>query len=207
MPPMLHAAAPTLVLASGSATRRALLTAAGLTLTCLRPAVDESAALAALAAAGAPPEEAATTLAELKARSVETRAAPGSLLLGADQILELDGAWLERPADPAEARAQLLRLRGRTHRLVSAAVLVRDGSRIWHAVDRAELRVRPFSDAFLEAYLARAGAALTESVGAYRLEELGALLMERVRGDHFTIQGLPLLPLLGALREQGVLLG
>lgn len=207
MPPPLQASAPTLVLASGSATRRALLTSAGLTVTCLRPAVDETETLSALAAAGATAEEAATTLAELKARSVEGRAAPGSLVLGADQILELDGAWLERPADREGARAQLLRLRGRTHRLVSAAVLVRAGSRIWHAVDRAELRVRLFSDAFLEAYLEQAGAALTESVGAYRLEELGALLLERVRGDHFTIQGLPLLPLLGALREQGVLLG
>jgi septum formation protein len=205
MPP-LQAAAPALVLASGSATRAALLEAAGLAVTRLPPAVDETAALAALAAAGAPTEEAATTLAELKARSVAARAAPGSLLLGADQILELDGDWLERPADLEGARAQLLRLRGRPHRLVSAAVLVRDGTRLWHAVDRAELRVRPFSDAFLEAYLARAGRALTGSVGAYRLEGLGALLMERVRGDHFTILGLPLLPLLAVLREQGVLL-
>ncbi len=145
-------------------------------------------------------------LAELKARSAGGRAPAGSLVLGADQILELDGVWLEKPADRAAARAQLASLRGRTHRLVSAVVAVKDGARIWHAVDRAELTVRPFSDAFLDAYLDRCGESVLGSVGAYRIEGEGAQLMARIRGDHFTILGLPLLPLLAFLREQGVLL-
>lgn len=183
-----------------------MLRAAGLTLRCVPPTVDETAALRALRAEGVATADAAATLAELKARSAARAAAPGDLVLGADQILEVEGEWLERPTDRAAARAQLLRLRGRMHRLVSAAVLVRDGTRIWHASSVAELLVRPFSEAFLDAYLERCGETVLASVGAYRLEAEGALLMERVRGDHFTILGLPLLPLLAFLREQGVLL-
>jgi len=202
----LQAPEPPLVLASASATRVALLKAAGLAFRCVAPAVDESAVLAALRSAGAAAEEAAMSLAELKARSASGRSPPGSLVVGADQILELDGAWLEKPADLAAARAQLASLRGRTHRLVSAAVVVKEGARIWHAAQTAELTVRPFSDAFLEAYLERCGETVLSSVGAYRLEGLGAQLVSRVRGDHFTILGLPLLPLLAFLREQRVLL-
>lgn len=202
----LQAPEPPLVLASASPTRAALLEAAGLVLTRVPPSVDESAALAALRAEGASAEDAATTLAELKARSAGGRAPAGSLVLGADQILELDGAWLEKPADSAAAGAQLASLRGRTHRLVSAVVAVKDGARLWHAVDEAELTVRPFSDAFLDAYLDRCGASVLGSVGAYRIEGEGAQLMARIRGNHFTILGLPLLPLLAFLREQGVLL-
>lgn len=202
----LQAPEPLLVLASASPTRAALLEAVGLVLTRVPPSVDESAALAALRAEGASADDAATALAELKARSAGGRAPAGSLVLGADQILELDGVWLEKPADRAAARAQLASLRGRTHRLVSAVVAVKDGARIWHAVDRAELTVRPFSDAFLDAYLDRCGESVLGSVGAYRIEGEGAQLMARIRGDHFTILGLPLLPLLAFLREQGVLL-
>ena len=205
MPP-LQAPEPPLVLASGSATRAALLKAAGLAFQCVAPAVDESAVLAALRSAGAAAEEAAVSLAELKARSATGRSPLGSLILAADQILELDGAWLEKPADLAAARAQLRSLRGRTHRLVSAAVVVKEGARIWHATQSAELTVRPFSDAFLEAYLEHCGETVLGSVGAYRLEGPGAQLMSRVRGDHFAILGLPLLPLLAFLREQRVLL-
>jgi len=204
--PSLQAPEPPLVLASGSATRAALLEAAGLAFLRVAPAVDESAVLAALRSAGAPAEEAAVSLAELKARSATGRSPPGSLILGADQILELEGAWLEKPADLAAARAQLASLRGRTHRLVSAAVVVKDGARIWHATASAELTVRRFTDAFLDAYLARCGETVLGSVGAYRIEGLGAQLVSRVRGDHFTILGLPLLPLLAFLRDQRVLL-
>lgn len=196
---------PPIVLASGSPTRAALLEAVGLTFLRVPPAVDESATLEALRAAGVPTEDAAATLAELKARSAVGRSPAGSLVLGADQILELDGVWLEKPVDLAAARAQLLSLRGRTHRLVSAVVAVKEGAWIWHATQSAELTVRPFSDAFLEAYLERCGETVLASVGAYRLEGEGAQLMSRVRGDHFAILGLPLLPLLAFLRDQNVL--
>lgn len=202
----LQAPEPPLVLASASPTRAALLEAVGLVLTRVPPSVDESAVRAALRSEGASTEDAASALAELKARSAGGRAPAGSLVLGADQILELDGAWLEKPADRTEARAQLASLRGRTHRLVSAVVVVKDGARIWHAVDKAELAVRPFSDTFLDAYLDRCGESVLGSVGAYRIEGEGAQLMARIRGDHFTILGLPLLPLLAFLREQRVLL-
>ncbi|MCX7628974.1 MAG: Maf family protein [Geminicoccaceae bacterium] len=204
--PIWQAPEPRLVLASTSPARAALLEACGLAFETRPPAVDETAVLAALRAEGARAEDAAVLLAELKARSVSARVTDEDLVLGADQILEVEGSWLEKPADVAAARAQLSRLRGRAHRLVTAVVALRAGARIWHAVDAAELVVRPFSDAFLDAYLARCGPTVLVSCGAYRLEAEGAHLMAEVRGDQFTIRGLPLLPLLAFLRDQRVLL-
>ncbi len=206
MPLSLQDLSVPLVLASASPTRAAMLEAVGLSVERRAPVVDEPAVREALRAEGARAEDAALALAELKARSIARQVPAQALVLGADQILELDGEWFEKPADRAAARAQLQRLRGRTHRLVSAAVLLQGEARIWHVVDRAELTVRPFSDAFLEAYLDRCGESVSSSVGAYRLEGPGALLIARVRGDHFTILGLPLLPLLAFLRDRGVLL-
>lgn len=201
---MARGAAP-VVLASGSAARAAMLRAAGIELQVVRPAVDEAAVREALRAEGVATADAAVALAELKAVRGSALAAEDALVIGADQMLELDGAWLEKPADLAAARAQLLQLRGRRHRLVSAAVVCRGGSRIWHGLDAAELDVRPFSDDWLDAYLMAEGEAVTASVGAYRLEGLGAQLVARVRGDHFTVLGLPLLALLQHLRDQRVL--
>jgi len=198
--------APPVVLASGSDVRAALLRAAGLDVQVVRPAVDEAAVRDALRAEGVATADTAVALAELKAVRGSALAADDALVIGADQMLELDGAWLEKPVDRTAARAQLLQLRGRRHRLVSAAVVCRGGSRIWHGVDAAELDVRPFSDDWLDAYLDVEGEAATASVGAYRLEGPGAQLMARVRGDHFTVLGLPLLPLLQHLRDQRVLL-
>jgi septum formation protein len=120
-------------------------------------------------------------------------------------MLECDGIWFDKPADLAAARAQLRALRGRAHHLVSAAVLVKDGQRIWHHVDRAELVMRDFSDSFLDDYLSKVGDDVLNSVGAYHLEGLGAQLMSRVRGDFFTVLGLPLLPALAILRSHGML--
>ena len=125
-------------------------------------------------------------------------------MLGSDQMLECDGAWFDKPATRDDARKQLKVLRGKSHSLITSAVLVRDDARLWHTTDRAELRMRNFSDEFLERYLGEAGEDVLHSVGAYRLEGLGAQLFERVTGDFFTILGLPLLPVLGILREHGM---
>ncbi len=196
---------PPLILASRSEARLRLLRAAGVAVDPVPALVDEGLVRESLRAEGVVVEDAAVALAELKAAFVARQAPPAAIVLGADQLLELDGAWLEQPQDEAAARRQLLALRGRRHRLVSAAVGFRGGSRVWHHVDSARLEVREFTDAFLDAYVAAAGGAVLGCVGAYQLEGRGAQLMARVEGDHFTVQGLPLLPVLAFLRDQGVL--
>src|SRR5579871_2569765 len=158
----------TIVLASASQARRALLTAAGLDLVVDPAAVDEGALKASLTAEGAGPAEIAEALAELKASRVSSRH-PGRLVIGADQILECEGRCFDKPADRAAARLQLSALRGRRHSLYSAALAMRDGHRLWHHVGRADLTMRAFSDSFLDSYLDRAGPAATASVGAYQL--------------------------------------
>ncbi|CAO3399229.1 nucleoside triphosphate pyrophosphatase [Azospirillum sp. 11R-A] len=196
-------AAPKLVLASGSRTRAAMLEQAGVTAILDRPLVDEDEVKAAGRAEGVPADAVAEALAELKAQRI-TRRHPGALVVGADQMLDCEGRWFDKPADRAAARAQLLDLRGKTHQLVSCAVVVRDGERMWHKTDSARLTMRNFSEAFLDDYLDRVGDEVLHSVGAYQLEGLGAQLFHRVEGDFFTILGLPLLPLLGFLRVHGV---
>lgn len=191
-----------LILASGSPTRRRMLEAAGLAFTAETAAVDEASARLALAAGGADAAGAAVELARLKAAAVSARH-PEALVIGADQILEHRGLWLEKPASRNAARAQLAGLRGDSHRLVSAAVVVRAGREEWRHVEAADLTMWDFDDDFLDRYLARAGDAVLGSVGAYQLEGLGAQLFETVRGDFFTVLGLPLLPLLGFLRRSG----
>lgn len=191
-----------LILASGSAARRRMLAAAGLSFEAIAPNVDEEAAKLSLRAAGLSPRDQADALAELKALSVSrTR---GGFIIGADQMLALEGEVLDKPRDLAEARAHLVKLRGRTHELATAAVVARDGAVIWRHVDTPRLKMRAFSDAFLEDYLARAGELALASVGAYQLEGLGAHLFERVEGDYFSVLGLPLLPLLALLRAHGL---
>ncbi|CAO3408101.1 Maf family protein [Azospirillum largimobile] len=195
--------APLLVLASGSRTRAAMLEQAGVSAILDKPLVDEDEVKAAGRAEGVPADAVAEALAELKAQRI-TRRHPGALVVGADQMLECEGRWFDKPADRAAARAQLLDLRGKTHRLVSCAVVVRDGERMWHKVDSARLTMRNFTEDFLDDYLDRVGDDVLHSVGAYQLEGLGAQLFQRVEGDFFTILGLPLLPLLGFLRVHGV---
>jgi len=195
-----------LVLASGSAARKAMLEAAGLAFDVVPAAVDEAGLREALHAEGVDLEDAATALAELKALHIAGRFADDVVVIGADQLLELDGRWLEKAPDQAAARDRLLAMAGRTHRLASAAVALRGGSRIWHHVATTEVTFRAFSAAAADAYLAAAGEAATRSVGCYELEGLGVQLIAKVRGDHFTVLGLPLLPLLQFLRDQGVLL-
>lgn len=200
--------APPLVLASASVIRATLLANAGLRFEQHPAGVDEDAAKASFRAAGASARELADSLAELKAAKVSaklSRERPGILVLGADQVLVCDGVWYDKPVDRAAAARTLRSLRDRSHQLVSAAVLVRDGVRVWGAADHATLYMRPFSDLFLESYLDAAGDTVTESVGAYRLEGLGAQLFSRIDGDYFTILGLPLLRLLDFLRGSRVI--
>lgn len=192
-----------LVLASGSRTRASMLEQAGVSAILDKPLVDEDEVKAAGRAEGVSADIVAEALAELKAQRI-TRRHAGALVVGADQMLECEGRWFDKPADRAAARAQLLDLRGKTHRLVSCAVVVRDGERMWHRIDSARLTMRNFSEAFLDDYLDRVGDDVLHSVGAYQLEGLGAQLFHRVEGDFFTILGLPLLPLLGFLRVHGV---
>lgn len=199
---MLQAESPPLVLASGSATRAALLAAAGLRVA-RRPApIDEVEIRQAARAEGLGPDETALALAEMKAARIRD---PDALVIGADQLLVAGDAWFDKPADLAHARAQLLRLRGGAHTLHTAVVCRRGGATVWRYVARPRLVMRAFSEAFLDAYLALEGPALLASVGAYRLEGPGAHLFERVEGEHAAILGLPLLPLLAFLRQHGVL--
>jgi septum formation protein len=200
----LAAAATPVVLASASPARAALLRAAGIPILVDAAAIDESEVKVSLQAARAEPAAIAEALAELKAQRVSRRHA-GNLVIGADQVLDCEGVLFDKPADLAAARSQLLALRGRRHQLVSAAVLVRGGQRLWHHVARADLTMREFSTDFLDRYLRSAGGVALSSVGAYQLEGAGAQLFASIDGDYFTILGLPLLPLLGILREHGVL--
>lgn len=195
----------TLVLASTSASRQAMLHAAQVPFVAVAPNVDESEIKASMVAAGAGAREVADALAELKACKV-SRGIPGALVLGSDQILECDdGTLLDKPERRAGAEAHLRRLMGRVHRLVCGAVIALDGQPVWRVVDTARLTMRPLSDAFIAAYLDLEGEAVLGSVGAYRIEGPGAQLFTRIDGDHFTVMGLPLLPVLDYLRVRGVI--
>jgi septum formation protein len=193
-----------LILASGSAIRAAVMRQAGLSFRALAPDVDETAIKQAGQAASLSVERVAENLARAKAEAVVAQH-PQALVVAADQMLEFDGRWLDKPASPAEAAARLREFSGRDHRLVSAMILQRGEETLLSHAASAELTVRALSDAFIESYIAAMGAEVCRSVGGYQLEGLGAQLFERVDGDFFTILGLPLLPLLAALRDYGVL--
>jgi len=195
---------PPLVLASQSATRVAMLRNAGLAFDALPSPLDERAAEARLLAAGASPGDVALGLAEAKAAAVAVLR-PEAIVIGADQTLDAEGTRWHKPASRAEARAQLLALSGRTHHLRSAVAAVRDGAVRWRHVETAALTMRAFDGSEVDAYLDRVGDAALSSVGAYQIEGPAIRLFERIDGDYFTILGLPLLPLLGWLREEGAL--
>jgi septum formation protein len=193
-----------LILASRSAARKAMLEAAGLSID-LDPAdVDEAATKGRLLSEGGDARSVALALAGEKAMAV-SRLHPGRLVLGADQTLEQDGTLYDKAASLDEARARLKLFSGQTHQLHSGAAVARDGAVIWTLADTATLKVRPLSEGFIEAYLAHNGDAALSSVGGYWLEGEGAQLFERVEGDYFTVLGLPLLPLMAFLREIGEL--
>jgi septum formation protein len=192
------------ILASGSGTRQNMLRSAGVPFEIDRPDVDEGALKIECRARGLTIAETAEALALAKARQVASRH-PGQIVLGADQMLECGDEWLDKPVDRAAAGRQLLKLSGRSHKLHSATVALRDNQMIWRNVDTAELSIRPITPDFLEAYLDRVGDAVLSSVGCYQIEGMGIQLFSAINGSHFTIQGMALLPLLAFLRVEGVI--
>ena len=195
-----------IVLASGSRFRRAMLEAAGVDLDVAPAEIDERAVDMTLEGSGASAEDLAQVLAEAKALEVSERQ-PGRLVLGCDQTLSLGDELFHKPEDMEDARRHLLKLSGRTHQLNSAAVLARNGAPLWRHVGIARLTMRRLEPAFIGRHLARVGPMALNSVGAYQVEGEGIQLFEKIDGDHFTIVGLPLLPLLKELRELGAIDG
>jgi septum formation protein len=195
----------TLILASASAARARVLAAAGLDFRIEPAALDEVALKREYKAEGRDAAACALALAEAKACQVAARS-PRSVVIGADQILVCGEAWFDKPVDVADARAQLNALRGRTHSLVTAVCAVQDVTRLWYAISKPRLRMRDFTDAFLDGYIASEGSDILGSVGAYRFEGRGVQLFEQIEGEYFAVLGLPLLDLLGFLRNKGFVL-
>lgn len=189
-----------IILASASSIRRRLLENAGATFSCEKPLVDEKELKNR--AVNLDPETLAQHLAAAKCLSVSAKH-PGDLVIGADQVLSLSGRTYDKPENLEEARSHLAEFRGQTHALISAVCCARRGVVLWQYTDRAELTMRRFSGRFLEEYLAAIGADAATPVGAYKFEGPGIQLFERIKGDYFTILGLPLLPLLEFLRSTG----
>lgn len=203
---MIQADQPRLVLASASATRRALLERAGLRFEAQVAGVDEAAIKQAAQAEGIPPADAAIILAEAKAERIARRD-PEALVIGSDQLLVCEGRWFDKPDGIEGARAHLRALSGKRHELVNGTVARRGGERVWQDVTVARLTMRDLSDDFIETYLRAEGDAVCASVGAYRVEALGVHLFSRIEAEHSAILGLPMLPLLRFLRQHRVVAG
>ena len=204
--PMVILPSGPLLLASASMTRRRLLENAGIDIAIRNVAIDEQAIRSSCAEEGIPPSDVAVILAEMKAQAALSRnpAGEGQLLLAADQILEIDDDMLGKPADHADAARQLTRLQGQIHRLHTAAVIMRDGVRIWHHLGVNKMAMRPLSRTDIESYLDLLGPAALWSPGSYQIESLGMHLFSRIEGCHYTILGLPLLEITAFLREHGL---
>jgi len=192
-----------LILASGSASRRALLEGAGLKVDTIKPFVDEEAAKIGMRADGLEIGQQAMRLAELKALKVSSRNT--GLVIGGDQMLALGETAFDKPSNMASARLHLEKLSGETHTLETAIVVAEGGQIIWRHLAKPRLTMRPLSAAFITHYLEAMGEDVLTTVGAYKLESLGSQLFTKIEGDYFSILGLPLLPLLDYLRLQGVL--
>ncbi|HYM17590.1 MAG TPA: Maf family nucleotide pyrophosphatase [Micropepsaceae bacterium] len=193
-----------IVLASTSTSRRAILEAAGIAFTAIAPNVDEEQVRGLLEGEGAYPQTIAEALADAKAIAVSERY-PEALVLGADQLLVCEDRIFAKARDEPEARETLRSLRAREHELIGAAAIAKEGAVVWRHTDHARLTMRDFSDVFLDDYIRAEMPDILSSVGCYRIEGRGAQLFSRVAGDHFSIRGLPLLPVLEAFRTAGAL--
>ena len=193
-----------IILASSSEIRATLLRNAGVPFTTEKPRVDEEMIRASLEAEEASPRDIADFLAEAKARKVSLKA-NGALVIGCDQVLDFDGTVMSKPANSSECLAQLIALRGKTHRLLSAAVIYKDGEPLWRHVGVVRLTMREFSDDYLSDYVVRNWESVRWSVGGYKLEEEGVRLMSRIEGDYFNVLGLPMIELLNYLTVRGAL--
>jgi len=196
---------PRIVLASQSPARRRLLDAAGIDFTVQPARIDEDVIRQTLTGSDPmPPADVALILAEAKAGFV-SKIYPDAVVIGADQVLEFDGRILSKSETTEAARLTLIQLRGKSHRLISALVVVRSGATVWRHTEEATLEMRDFSNQYLGRYLNEMGHRVTGTVGGYEIEGLGIGLFSKVSGDYFTIQGLPLLPLLAFLRREQVI--
>ncbi|WP_420960540.1 Maf-like protein [Brucella sp. IR073] len=195
-----------IILASKSPFRAALMKNAGIAFEAVAADIDERAVEATLEGSGATSEDVAAVLAEAKALDVSSNH-PEALVIGSDQTLSLEGEIFHKPVDMDAARRQLLKLSGKTHELNSGVVIARGGETIWRHVEVARMTMRPLGPEFIGRYLARVGDIALKSVGAYQIEGEGLQLFEKIDGDYFTIVGLPMLPLLGQLRELGAIDG
>ncbi|SDX39801.1 septum formation protein [Ruegeria halocynthiae] len=193
-----------ILLASGSSIRAQLLENAGVPFSVQIARVDEETAKRALLAEGATPRDIADALAEMKARKISDKVS-GAMVLGCDQVLDLEGQLLSKPETPEDALAQLKAMRGKRHMLLSAAVIYQDGAPIWRHVGQVRLRMRASSDAYLRDYVARNWDSIRHAVGAYKLEEEGVRLFATIDGDYFNVLGMPLLELLNFLAVKGVI--
>lgn len=193
-----------IILASGSEIRATLLRNAGVTFDVQQPRVDEGAIKTSLTAENAKPRDIADALAEHKARKISERN-PSAMVVGCDQILTLEGALISKPATPQEAVDQIKAMRAKAHHLISAAVICENGQPVWRHTGVVKMQMRDVSDSYVSGYVARNWASIRNAVGAYKLEEEGARLFERIDGDYFHVLGLPLLEVLGYLDTRGVL--
>ncbi len=194
-----------LILASGSLARSQMLQASGISFGVEKAFIDEESVKEALLAESATAHEIADILAEIKALAVSA-INPRVYILGADQVLSLDGNCLSKAKNITEAKQNLQALSDKKHSLISAAVIAFDGQVIWRAIDKATLKMRPLSDDFIDSYLDKCGEEILSSVGCYHLEGLGAQLFESVEGDYFTVLGMPLLKVLHFCRTQGIIM-
>lgn len=194
---------PNVILASGSQSRQALLAGAGVEAETVKPNLDEDAFKSAMRAQGASVADQAMRLAELKAIKVSEQRA--GLTIGGDQMLSLGNRVFDKPEDMDAARTHLEALSGQTHRLETAIVVAEEGRIVWRHLAQPELTMRPLTLGFIDKYIATLGDDVLSTVGSYKLESLGSQLFSEIKGDYFSILGLPLLPLLDYLRIRGVI--